>query len=133
MQALQRNPKFQGRKGPVVLAIMDGVGIGKYKEGDAQAELQDQNVYRHQRKRCPDSSLDSAYRYFADKVSEVFIEGQVAFLHAGDISEVESFRLSGFTAMVGSTIYQTTGAGFISTRVRFLGQLIYNKGGLLLV
>ena len=35
MQALQRNPKFQGRKGPVVLAIMDGVGIGKYKEGDA--------------------------------------------------------------------------------------------------
>ena len=36
-----------------------------------------------------------AYRYFADKVSEVFIEGLVAFLHAGDISEVESFRLSG--------------------------------------
>ena len=73
--------------------------------------------------------MDSAYRYFADKVSEVFIEGQVAFLHAGDISEVESFRLSGFTAMVGSTIHKTAGAGFISTRVRFLGQLIYNKGG----
>lgn len=35
MQPLQRNPKFQGRKGPVVLTIMDGVGIGKYKEGDA--------------------------------------------------------------------------------------------------
>ncbi len=34
--------------------------------------------------------------------------------------------------MAGSTIYQTTGAGIISTRVRFLGQLIYNKGGLLL-
>ena len=77
---------------------------------DAQAELQDQNVYRHQRKCSPDSSLDSAYRYFADKVSEVFIEGQVAFLHAGDIFEVESFRLSGFTAMVGSTIHQTAGA-----------------------
>ena len=35
MQALERNPKFLGRKGPVVLVIMDGVGIGKYKEGDA--------------------------------------------------------------------------------------------------
>ena len=35
MQALERNPKFQGRKGPVVLTIMDGVGFGKYKEGDA--------------------------------------------------------------------------------------------------
>ena len=76
--------------------------------------------------------MDSAYRYFADQVPEVFIEGQVAFLHAGDISEVESFRLSGFTAMVGSTIHKTAGAGFISTRVRFLGQQIYNKGGLLL-
>jgi len=35
MQALEKNPKFLGRKGPVVLVIMDGVGIGKYKEGDA--------------------------------------------------------------------------------------------------
>ena len=35
MEALKRNPKFQGRRGPVVLTIMDGVGIGKYKEGDA--------------------------------------------------------------------------------------------------
>ena len=35
MQALERNPKFQGRKGPVVLTIMDGVGFGKYKDGDA--------------------------------------------------------------------------------------------------
>mgnify|MGYP007055252750 FL=1 len=34
--------------------------------------------------------------------------------------------------MVGSTIHKTAGAGFISTRVRFLGQQIYNKGGLLL-
>lgn len=35
MEALKQNPKFQGRRGPVVLTIMDGVGIGKYKEGDA--------------------------------------------------------------------------------------------------
>ena len=32
---LQRNPKFSPRRGPVVLLIMDGVGIGKYPEGDA--------------------------------------------------------------------------------------------------
>ncbi|MBO5693791.1 MAG: 2,3-bisphosphoglycerate-independent phosphoglycerate mutase [Lentisphaeria bacterium] len=35
MEALVKNAKFQGRRGPVVLVIMDGVGIGKYKEGDA--------------------------------------------------------------------------------------------------
>ncbi|MBQ9336293.1 MAG: 2,3-bisphosphoglycerate-independent phosphoglycerate mutase [Lentisphaeria bacterium] len=32
---LQLNPKFSKRRGPVVLLIMDGVGIGKYKDGDA--------------------------------------------------------------------------------------------------
>ena len=36
MQALEKNTKFAGRRGPVVLVIMDGVGIGKYKEGDDQ-------------------------------------------------------------------------------------------------
>ena len=35
VEALQKNPKFQGRRGPVVLVIMDGVGYGKYEEGDA--------------------------------------------------------------------------------------------------
>lgn len=34
MQALKKT-SFQGPKGPVVLVIMDGVGIGKYEEGDA--------------------------------------------------------------------------------------------------
>ena len=42
------------------------------------------------------------------------------------------YRLPRLAPMAGSTIYQTTGAGIISTRVRFLGQLICNKGGLLL-
>lgn len=32
---LERNLNFKGRKGPVVLCIMDGVGFGKYKDGDA--------------------------------------------------------------------------------------------------
>ena len=37
MEALKKNPNWKGRKGPVVLVIMDGVGYGKYKEGDAVA------------------------------------------------------------------------------------------------
>jgi 2,3-bisphosphoglycerate-independent phosphoglycerate mutase len=32
---LDANPKFKGRRGPLVLMIMDGVGYGKYSEGDA--------------------------------------------------------------------------------------------------
>jgi len=35
---LKKNPAWKGRKGPVVLLIMDGVGYGKYKEGDAVAD-----------------------------------------------------------------------------------------------
>ncbi len=35
MHALKKNPNWQGRRGPVVLVIMDGVGYGKYEEGDA--------------------------------------------------------------------------------------------------
>jgi len=35
IEALEKDPRFKGRKGPLVLMIMDGVGHGKYKEGDA--------------------------------------------------------------------------------------------------
>ena len=35
MHALEKNPAWKGRRGPVVLVIMDGVGYGKYEEGDA--------------------------------------------------------------------------------------------------
>ena len=35
IHALQKNPNWKGRRGPVVLVIMDGVGYGKYEEGDA--------------------------------------------------------------------------------------------------
>lgn len=34
MLKLQKSKTFAGPKGPVVLAIMDGTGIGKYKDGD---------------------------------------------------------------------------------------------------
>jgi 2,3-bisphosphoglycerate-independent phosphoglycerate mutase len=35
VEALKKHKSFKGRKGPVVLCIMDGVGFGKYTEGDA--------------------------------------------------------------------------------------------------
>ncbi len=35
IEALKKNPKFHRRPGPVVLVIMDGVGFGKYTDGDA--------------------------------------------------------------------------------------------------
>ena len=34
MEALKKSDVFKGPRGPVVLVIMDGVGIGKYAEGD---------------------------------------------------------------------------------------------------
>lgn len=37
LTALERNPLWKGRRGPLVLVIMDGVGYGEYKEGDAVA------------------------------------------------------------------------------------------------
>ncbi|ULQ60614.1 2,3-bisphosphoglycerate-independent phosphoglycerate mutase [Brucepastera parasyntrophica] len=38
LKALEKNEKWQGRRGPLVLVIMDGVGYGKYREGDAVQE-----------------------------------------------------------------------------------------------
>jgi hypothetical protein len=34
MEALKKSKHFAGPEGPVVLAILDGVGIGRYDEGD---------------------------------------------------------------------------------------------------
>ncbi len=38
VEALRKNPSWKGRRGPVVLVIMDGVGYGKHAEGDAVAD-----------------------------------------------------------------------------------------------
>ena len=35
VRPLERNKNWKGRRGPVVLVIMDGVGYGKYADGDA--------------------------------------------------------------------------------------------------
>lgn len=44
VEALKKNPKWKGRRGPLVLVIMDGVGYGKYKEGDAVADSKMYNL-----------------------------------------------------------------------------------------
>ena len=56
VKALEKNPKWQGRNGPVVLVIMDGVGYGKYKEGDAVAESHMEALQAFQ-KNCPTTKL----------------------------------------------------------------------------
>ena len=38
VESLKKHQSFKGRKGPLVLCITDGVGFGKYKEGDAVLE-----------------------------------------------------------------------------------------------
>ncbi len=38
VEALAKNPAWKGRRGPLVLVIMDGVGYGQYAEGDAVAD-----------------------------------------------------------------------------------------------
>jgi len=35
LKSLEKNPNFTPRRGPLVLAILDGVGFGKYADGDA--------------------------------------------------------------------------------------------------
>ena len=44
MTALKKNSAWKGRRGPLVLLIMDGVGYGKYKEGDAVADSKMYNL-----------------------------------------------------------------------------------------
>ena len=38
VKALQKSSTWKGRRGPVLLVIMDGVGYGKYPQGDAVAD-----------------------------------------------------------------------------------------------
>ena len=56
MNPLIKNPAWKGRKGPLVLIIMDGVGYGKYKEGDAVADAK-MDVLNELRKSNPNTTL----------------------------------------------------------------------------
>ncbi len=56
LEALKKNPKFSKRRGPVVLAILDGVGYGKFSDGDAvvQAPMPE---FKKMLANCPNVSL----------------------------------------------------------------------------
>ncbi len=44
VEALKKNGKFKKRRGPVLLVIMDGVGFGKYKDGDGFAAAETETL-----------------------------------------------------------------------------------------
>ncbi len=56
MDKLAKNPAWKGRRGPVVLMIMDGVGYGKYKDGDAVLDSK-MNAFRRLESSCPHTKL----------------------------------------------------------------------------
>ncbi len=56
VESLKKNPNWKGREGPVVLVIMDGVGYGAYKEGDAVLAA-DMRHFRALEKSCPTTRL----------------------------------------------------------------------------
>ena len=56
IEALKKNPAFTPRRGPVVLAILDGVGFGKYPDGDA-VKLARTPVLDGLMKNCPCTQL----------------------------------------------------------------------------
>ncbi|MCX7776112.1 MAG: 2,3-bisphosphoglycerate-independent phosphoglycerate mutase [Rectinemataceae bacterium] len=53
---LSRNTAWKGRRGPVVLVIMDGVGYGQYKDGDA-VQAADMRHFRALEASCPVTKL----------------------------------------------------------------------------
>lgn len=56
LQALSKNSHWQGRRGPLVLVIMDGFGYGKYTEGDAVTDSKLYN-FRELEASCPHARL----------------------------------------------------------------------------
>lgn len=56
VEALKKNPKMNKRRGPVLLVIMDGVGYGKYSDGDAVAHANMPNL-RAMEAGCPHTKL----------------------------------------------------------------------------
>ena len=56
VEALKKNEKMNKRRGPVLLVIMDGVGYGKYSDGDAVAHANMPNL-RAMEAGCPHTKL----------------------------------------------------------------------------
>ncbi len=58
VKALKRKENFQSRRGPVVLVIMDGIGYGRYEQGDAVRSACTPNLdWLHAN--CPAASLQA--------------------------------------------------------------------------
>ncbi len=56
VEKLKKNESFKGRQGPVVLVIMDGVGYGRFEEGDAVKSACTPNLdWMHEN--CPNTKL----------------------------------------------------------------------------
>ncbi len=56
VESLKKNDKFSPRRGPLVLAILDGVGYGKYSDGDAVLNAYVPTLDKL-RKECPHTKL----------------------------------------------------------------------------
>jgi 2,3-bisphosphoglycerate-independent phosphoglycerate mutase len=56
LEKLNKLPHWKKRSGPVVLVVMDGVGYGKYKEGDAVANSL-MNTLNELTQQCPHTKL----------------------------------------------------------------------------
>ena len=54
--SLEKNDTWKGRRGPLVMVIMDGVGYGKYTEGDAVADSK-LYTFRALESSCPATKL----------------------------------------------------------------------------
>ena len=56
LERLKKNPNWKNREGPLVLVIMDGVGYGTYKEGDAVLAAR-MDHFRELEANCPKTRL----------------------------------------------------------------------------
>jgi 2,3-bisphosphoglycerate-independent phosphoglycerate mutase len=113
MICLQKNPDWKGRKGPVVLVVMDGVGYGKYSEGDA-VKSADMRNFRALESSCPATRLkahgkavglpsdddmgNSEVGHNAMGCGKVFAQG--ASLVSDSIKSGEMFKGSVWTSLV---------------------------------
>jgi 2,3-bisphosphoglycerate-independent phosphoglycerate mutase len=125
-EALKKNPAWKGRRGPLVLMIMDGVGYGKYKDGDAVADSKMVALDRLL-KSCPNTRLkahgkavglpsdedmgNSEVGHNAIGCGRVFAQG--AKLVSASIAEGRMFEGGVWKKLVGNVIKNASTLHFI--------------------